>query len=111
MHVPGSVLVTMHLHATVIADQAVQTVWIQMPSLPLQSRLAGDIQRDFWLAYDLLQNPKDHAEFTIVRNWVQEALEVHAPNSVCAQLPPHCRRRCCPHALLLHEIPKDASDR
>ena len=36
----------------------------------------GDIERDFWLAYDLLQNPKDHAEFTIVRNWVQEALKV-----------------------------------
>ena len=23
-----------------------------------------------------LQNPKDHAEFTIVRNWVQKALQV-----------------------------------
>lgn len=38
--------------------------------------IAGDVERDFWLAYDLLQNPKDHAEFTIVRNWVQKALEV-----------------------------------
>ena len=37
---------------------------------------AGDVERDFWLAYELLQNPKDHAEFTIVRNWVQKALQV-----------------------------------
>ena len=37
---------------------------------------AGDVEKDFWLAYDLLQNPKDHAEFTIVRNWIQKALEV-----------------------------------
>ena len=67
--------------------------------------LAGDIERDFWLAYDLLQNPKDHAEFTIVRNWVQEALEVHALKSVCAYDPRHCRCLCCFHALLLHESP------
>lgn len=41
---------------------------------------AGDIEKDFWLAYDLLQNPKDHAEFTIVRNWVQQALKVTISN-------------------------------
>ena len=52
--------------------------------LGMQSAYAGDIEKDFWLAYDLLQNPKDHAEFTIVRNWVQEALEVHALWPVCA---------------------------
>ena len=28
-------------------------------------RLAGDVERDFWLAFDLLRNPKDHAEFTV----------------------------------------------
>ena len=74
------------------------------------NQLAGDIERDFWLAYDLLQNPKDHAEFTIVRNWVQEALKVHALKSVCAHNPCHWRRLCCPNALLLHERPVDASD-
>ena len=66
------------------------------------NQLAGDIERDFWLAYDLLQNPKDHAEFTIVRNWVQEALEVCALKSVCDHRPRYCRRLCCPSALLLH---------
>lgn len=45
------------------------SLWSTIPA-------AGDVERDFWLAYDLLQNPKDHAEFTIVRNWVQKALEV-----------------------------------
>lgn len=37
---------------------------------------SGDVERDFWLAFDLLQDPKDHAEFTIVRQWVQAALLV-----------------------------------
>ena len=47
---------------------------------------AGDVERDFWLAYDLLQNPKDHAEFTIVRNWVQKALEVNILELLTASL-------------------------
>ncbi|KAK9806829.1 hypothetical protein WJX72_004058 [[Myrmecia] bisecta] len=34
----------------------------------------GDVEKDFWLAFDLLRNPKDHVEFTIVRNWVRDAL-------------------------------------
>jgi hypothetical protein len=42
---------------------------------PLLGR-AGDVEQDFWLAFDLLQNPKDHAEFTIVRNWLQAQLMV-----------------------------------
>lgn len=45
---------------------------------------SGDVERDFWLAFDLLQDPKDHAEFTIVRNWVKAALSVSAP---CPSLP------------------------
>lgn len=36
----------------------------------------GDVQKDFWLAFDLLRSPKDHAEFTIVRDWVRDALRV-----------------------------------
>ena len=39
-------------------------------------RAAGDVERDFWLAMELLGSPKDHAEFTIVRNWVRQALQV-----------------------------------
>ncbi len=50
---------------------------------------AGDVERDFWLAYDLLQNPKDHAEFTIVRNWVQKALEVTIPECSESSDAPH----------------------
>lgn len=36
------------------------------------------MQRDFWLAFDLLRSHKDHVEFTVVRDWVQ-----HALGSVC----------------------------
>ena len=44
---------------------------------------ATDPASDFWLAYDLLQSPKDHAEFAIVRDWVAGALAtVCAPGSV-----------------------------
>ena len=35
---------------------------------------AGDIEKDFWYAFDLLRNPKDHVEFTLVRDWVRDAL-------------------------------------
>jgi hypothetical protein len=34
----------------------------------------GDVERDFWLAFDLLRSHKDHVEFTVVRDWVQQAL-------------------------------------
>jgi len=30
------------------------------------------VERDFWLAFDLLRSHKDHVEFTVVRDWVQE---------------------------------------
>ena len=33
------------------------------------------MERDFWLAMDLLRDPKDHAEFAIVRDWVRSALQ------------------------------------
>ena len=32
------------------------------------------MERDFWLAFDLLRSAKDHAEFTVVRESVREAL-------------------------------------
>lgn len=32
----------------------------------------GSVENDFWLALDLLQSKKEHAEFTIVRDWVYE---------------------------------------
>lgn len=37
---------------------------------------AGDVEADFFLAFDLLRNPKDHFEFTQVRNWIKRALMV-----------------------------------
>jgi len=39
-------------------------------------RAVGDVEKDFWLAFNLLRTPKDHAEFTIVRDWVRDALKV-----------------------------------
>lgn len=35
---------------------------------------AGDIEKDFWYALDLLRSPKDHVEFTLVRDFVRDAL-------------------------------------
>ena len=37
---------------------------------------SGDVEADFFLAFDLLRNPKDHFEFTQVRNWIKRALMV-----------------------------------
>lgn len=34
----------------------------------------GDLEKDFWYAFDLLRNPKDHVEFTLVRDFVRDAL-------------------------------------
>ena len=36
--------------------------------------VAGDIEKDFWYAFDLLRSPKDHVEFTLVRDFVRDAL-------------------------------------
>ncbi len=52
---------------------------------------AGDVERDFWLAFDLLRSPKDHAEFMLVRDWIAgqladvcSAVQVEAPRpSLC----------------------------
>lgn len=33
---------------------------------------AGDVEKDFWLAFDLLRSHKDHEEFTVVRDWVRQ---------------------------------------
>lgn len=30
------------------------------------------MEQDFWLAFDLLRSHKDHVEFTVVRDWVQQ---------------------------------------
>ena len=35
---------------------------------------SGDVEKDFWLGFDMLQSPKDHVEFTLVRDWLQDAL-------------------------------------
>eukprot|EP00887_Chlorella_sp_A99_P005642 scaffold1.g5642.t1 len=52
----------------------------------------GDVEQDFWLAFDLLRSHKDHVEFAVVRDWVQQALsgvceevEVEVPKSVLKQ--------------------------
>ncbi len=62
---------------------------------------AGDVQRDFWLALDLLQSGKDHHEFVLVRDWIQDALascsehvEVEVAKSVLKQV-----SRLAPHVL------------
>lgn len=44
-------------------------------------RGAGDVERDFWLAFELLRSPKDHAEFTAVRDWIAAQLR-----GVCADV-------------------------
>lgn len=51
------------------------------------------MERDFWLAFDLLRAPKDHAEFTLVRDWIQRqlagvcsAVSVDRPKSVLKQV-------------------------
>ena len=36
--------------------------------------LVGDVEKDFWYALDLLRSPKDHVEFTLVRDFVRDAL-------------------------------------
>lgn len=32
------------------------------------------MEKDFWYALDLLRSPKDHVEFTLVRDFVRDAL-------------------------------------
>lgn len=34
----------------------------------------GDVEKDFWLAFDLLRSHKDDVEFGVVRDWVRRAL-------------------------------------
>ena len=34
----------------------------------------GDVEKDFWLSFDLLRSTKDDAEFSVVRDWVRRAL-------------------------------------
>lgn len=77
---------------------------------------AGDVEQDFWLALDLLRSSKDHAEFSCVRDWIQEALEevcsdvvVEVPKSVlkqvrqlCTQLMKHALRQ---GATVTHSVP------
>ncbi|DBA90081.1 TPA: hypothetical protein ACH3X1_003400 [Trebouxia sp. C0004] len=42
---------------------------------------AGDVEKDFWYALDLLRCPKDHVEFTLVRDFVRDSLL-----EVCSQV-------------------------
>lgn len=57
-----------------------RTLWV---ADCVQSSLVcvGDIQKDFWYAFDLLRSPKDHVEFTLVRDFVRDALA-----EVCSQV-------------------------
>lgn len=55
--------------------------------------MAGDVERDFWLSLDLLKSSKDHVEFTLVRDWIRDALasvaskvDVEVPKSVLKQV-------------------------
>jgi isochorismate synthase/2-succinyl-5-enolpyruvyl-6-hydroxy-3-cyclohexene-1-carboxylate synthase/2-succinyl-6-hydroxy-2,4-cyclohexadiene-1-carboxylate synthase/O-succinylbenzoate synthase len=34
----------------------------------------GDVEKDFWLAFDMLRSHKDDVEFGVVRDWVRRAL-------------------------------------
>lgn len=34
----------------------------------------GDLEADFYQGLDLLQSPKDHSEFTLVRDWIRQQL-------------------------------------
>lgn len=52
----------------------------------------GNVEKDFQFGLDLLQSPKDHVEFTIVREWLKVALEqvctdvnVEVPKSLLRQ--------------------------
>ena len=35
----------------------------------------GDVEKDFWLSFDLLRSHKDDVEFGVVRDWVRRALD------------------------------------
>ena len=59
----------------VLALLAVKAATMQgNPSAPAQLPLpaGGDVEADFWLAFDLLRSHKDHVEFSVVRDWVQQ---------------------------------------
>ncbi len=50
------------------------------------------MERDFWLSIELLNSDKDHREFTLVRDWIRDALascservDVEVPKSVLKQ--------------------------
>lgn len=60
--------------------------------------IAADLEKDFWLAFDLLRNPKDHVEFSIVRDWLKETLLVR-PFLRARLAPPSCARNLCCIAL------------
>ena len=69
---------------------------------------AGDVEADFWLSLDLLRSGKDHAEFTLVRDWVRNALQVGLPALCCCPTLSCCRDQvpapsstvlCCAGAL------------
>ena len=57
------------------------------------------MERDFWLSLDLLRSPKDHVEFTLVRDWIRDQLAgvasrvtVEVPKSVLKQVSVHFAR-------------------
>jgi isochorismate synthase/2-succinyl-5-enolpyruvyl-6-hydroxy-3-cyclohexene-1-carboxylate synthase/2-succinyl-6-hydroxy-2,4-cyclohexadiene-1-carboxylate synthase/O-succinylbenzoate synthase len=53
---------------------------------PASIVVAGDVEQDFWLSFDLLRSPKDHIEFAVVRDWVGEQLRTIC-DDVCVEVP------------------------
>uniref|UniRef100_A0A1D2A6W6 isochorismate synthase n=2 Tax=Auxenochlorella protothecoides TaxID=3075 RepID=A0A1D2A6W6_AUXPR len=62
-----------------------------------RARGGGSVENDFWLALDLLQSKKEHAEFTIVRDWVYEALR-----GICATVRVDVRKTVLKQESLQH---------
>lgn len=59
----------------------VHTLFANLFNMPTTGYDAGDIEKDFWYAFDLLRSSKDHVEFTLVRDFVRDALA-----EVCSQV-------------------------
>ena len=67
--------------ASAFAAKRIQTSKMVAAASLSSSVNAGDVEKDFWYALDLLRSPKDHVEFTLVRDFVRDALL-----EVCSQV-------------------------
>ena len=59
--------------------------------------LPGDLEGDFMIGLEMLRNPKDHVEFTLVRDWLHNALE-----SVCSDVRLDIHKRVIRKAAVQH---------